>query len=153
MTKKSLLFIWVFLACLGFANLAHAEEQTVAIIKPDAVRAHHIGEIITVYEKNGFQIKAIKTVQLTTDKAKAFYVEHKDKPFYPSLVEFMTSGPVIVMVLEGDNAVAKNRELMEKTIRKEFGTSKQENAIHGSDSANSAQREIPFFFTSEEIVK
>lgn len=135
-------------------------EQTLSIIKPDAVKKGVIGQIISRFESNGLRIAAAKKLQLSTDDAKKFYEVHKDRPFYGELVEFMTSGPVVVMVLEGANAVAKNRELMgatdpkkaEKgTIRADFADSIDANAVHGSDSLENAKIEISFFFAKREI--
>lgn len=135
-------------------------EQTLSIIKPDAVKKGVIGKIISRFETNGLRIAAAKKLLLSTDDAKRFYEVHKDRPFYSELVEFMTSGPVVVMVLEGENAVAKNRELMgatdpqkaEKgTIRADFADSIDANAVHGSDSLENAKIEIAFFFAKREI--
>lgn len=138
----------------------HEVERTLSIIKPDAVKANHIGEIISRFENSGLRIAGIKMVNLTKDQAARFYQVHKDRPFFPKLVEFMSSGPVVVMVLEGDNAVAKNRQLMgatdpqkaEKgTIRADFAQSVSENAVHGSDSKENAAQEILFFFQLNEL--
>lgn len=135
-------------------------EQTLSIIKPDAVKKGVIGKIIDRFESNGLRIAAAKKLKLSTCDAKQFYIVHKDRPFYGELVEFMTSGPVVVMVLEGENAVAKNRELMgatdpkkaEKgTIRADFADSIDANAVHGSDSLENAKIEIAFFFSNREI--
>jgi len=137
-------------------------QQTLSIIKPDAVSANHIGEIIARFEKNDLRIAGIKMLLLTKQQAEEFYAVHKDRPFFPGLVEFMSSKPVVVMVLEGHNAVAKNREIMgatnpldaaEGTIRKDFATSISENAVHGSDSVENAKTEIAFFFRPNEIVQ
>lgn len=137
-------------------------ECTLSIIKPDAVVANHIGEIIARLEKGGLQISAIKMVQLTKPEAMQFYAVHKDKPFYPALTEFMSSGPVVIMVLRGENAIAKNREIMgatdpakaaKGTIRADFATSVQKNAVHGSDSPESANQEIRFFFKAHDVCK
>lgn len=142
-------------------NLA-AQEYTLSLIKPDAVSANHIGDIIARFEKAGLHIAAIKMVSLSKQQAEQFYAEHKERPFYPDLVTFMTSGPIVAIVLEGNNAVAKNRELMgatdpqkaEKgTLRADFAQSKQKNAVHGSDSPESAKREVTFFFTPAEILR
>ena len=130
-------------------------EKTLAIIKPDAVERNLIGTIIFRYEKEGFKVVAIKLQRLTQEDAKDFYIEHKDKSFYTSLVLYMTSGPVVLMVLQRENAIAKNREVMGATnpaqanpgtIRKEFAISLEKNSVHGSDSPASAAREIEFFF-------
>lgn len=135
-------------------------EQTLSIIKPDAVKKGVIGKIISRFETNGLRIAAAKKLLLSTDDAKKFYEVHKERPFYGELVEFMTSGPVVVMVLEGDNAVAKNRELMGATnpkeaapgtIRADFAESIDANAVHGSDSLENAKIEIAFFFAKKEI--
>lgn len=137
-----------------------AVERTLSIVKPDAVAKNSIGEILARFEKNGLRIVAAKMLHMDDEKAGGFYAEHKERPFYGELVEFMTSGPVVVQVLEGDNAIAKNRELMgatdpaeadEGTIRKDFAESKGKNAVHGSDSPESAAREIAYFFADGEI--
>jgi len=136
-------------------------EQTLSIIKPDAVKKNVIGKILDRFESNGLRIAAIKKIQLTKEQASKFYEVHKDKPFFNELVEFMTSGPVVVSVLEGEDAVAKNRKLMGATnpkeaepgtIRADFAESIDANAVHGSDSLENAKREIEFFFTKEEIL-
>jgi len=136
-------------------------EQTLSIIKPDAVAKGVIGKILDRFESNGLRIAALKKLQLTKEQAGEFYAVHKDRPFFGELVEFMTSGPVVVSVLEGENAVAKNRELMgatdpkeaEKgTIRADFAESIDANAVHGSDSLENAKKEIEFFFAKEEIL-
>src|SRR5262249_35446320 len=130
-------------------------ERTLSILKPDAVRNRHIGDIISRFEDSGLRIAAIKMVRLTPEQAAQFYNIHRERPFYKELVQFMSSGPVVVMVLEGDQAVSKNRQLMgatdpskaEKgTIRAEYAESISRNAVHGSDSVESANQEIPFFF-------
>jgi len=137
-------------------------ERTFSIIKPDAVGKNLIGQITQRFEENNLKIVASKMVHLTKEKAEGFYSIHKDKPFFPKLVEFMTSGPVIVQVLEGENAILKNREIMgatnpndaaEKTIRKDYATSIDENAVHGSDAEDTAKTEIEFFFNENEIFK
>ena len=137
-------------------------ERTFSIIKPDAVGKNLIGQITQRFEENNLKIVASKMVHLTKEKAEGFYSIHKDKPFFPKLVEFMTSGPVMVQVLEGENAILKNREIMgatnpndasEKTIRKDFATSIDENAVHGSDAEDTAKIEIAFFFNENEIFK
>lgn len=137
-----------------------AIERTLSIIKPDAVAGNHIGEIYDRFEKAGLKIIASKMLHLDNDKAGGFYAEHQERPFYHDLVSFMTSGPVVVSVLEGENAVAHHRELMgatnpqearEGTIRKDFANSIDENAVHGSDSVTSAQREIAYFFDDKEV--
>jgi nucleoside-diphosphate kinase len=131
------------------------KEQTLSIIKPDAVRNNNIGKIIDIFESKGLKIVEMKKLQLTSERAKAFYFIHRSRPFYDSLVSFISSGPVVVMVLEGDSAIVKNRELMGATnpaeaepgtIRKLFASSIEENAVHGSDSPETAEEEIEFFF-------
>jgi nucleoside-diphosphate kinase len=137
-----------------------AVEHTLSIIKPDAVAKNVIGEIYDRFEKNGLRVVAAKMLHLSDALAGGFYAEHKERPFFPALIEFMTSGPVIVQVLEGEGAIAKNRELMGATnpkdaapgtIRADFAESIDANAVHGSDSAASAAREIAYFFASSEI--
>lgn len=137
-----------------------AVERTLSIVKPDAVAKNIIGKIYSRFEKAGLRIVASKMIHMSDEKAGGFYAEHKERPFYPSLVEFMTSGPVVVQVLEGENAVLLNRELMgatnpveadEATIRADFADSIQTNAVHGSDSTASAAREIAYFFAEDEI--
>lgn len=135
-------------------------EQTLSIIKPDAVGQNMIGNIIEYFEKDGLSITAAKMLHLTPEQAKSFYAIHKERPFFQELVEFMTSGPVLVMVLEGENAIARNRQIMGATdpskaaagtIRADFATSIERNAVHGSDSAQTAKTEIAFFFKNNEI--
>jgi nucleoside-diphosphate kinase len=135
-------------------------ERTLSIIKPDAVRKNHIGEIISRFEKNGLKVVAARLVQLRKEDAEAFYAVHRARPFYNDLVAFMSSGPVLAMVLEGENAVLKNREIMGATdpkkaapgtIRADFAASIDENAVHGSDAAETAAVEVDFFFSEEEI--
>ena len=137
------------------------KEMTFSIIKPNAVKKNIMGAIISQFEKNGLQIGAARLTVLSRDKAEKFYAEHKERPFFKELVSFMTSGPVMLMVLTGHNAVAKNREIMGATdpkkaapgtIRALYGDSVGENAVHGSDSPESAQREIALFFEKSEIV-
>jgi len=136
-------------------------EQTLSIIKPDAVKKNVIGKILDRFESNGLRIAATKKIQLSRADAEAFYAVHKERPFFAELVEFMVSGPVVVSVLEGENAVAKNRELMGATdpkeaapgtIRADFAESIDANAVHGSDSLENAEKEIAFFFARREIV-
>ncbi len=138
-----------------------AVEQTLSIIKPDAVSKNHIGEIVARFEKAGLQIVAQRMMQLSTAQAEGFYAEHKGRPFFDGLVKFMTSGPVVVQVLSGENAIARNRELMGATdpakaeagtIRADFATAIDANAVHGSDSPVSAAREIAYFFPSNEVL-
>jgi len=135
-------------------------EKTLSIIKPDATEKNVIGKIIDRFESAGLRVVAAKLIQLDKAKAGGFYAEHEDKPFYDNLVEYMTSGPVVVQVLYGPNAIAKNRELMGATnpqeaepgtIRADFAESIDANAVHGSDSPESAAREISYFFNEDEI--
>jgi nucleoside-diphosphate kinase len=137
-----------------------AVERTLSIIKPDAVGKNVIGEIYSRFEANGLRIVAAKMVRLTDATAGGFYAEHKERPFFKDLVGFMTSGPVMVQVLEGENAVTKNRDLMGATnpqeaaagtIRSDFAQSIDANAVHGSDSTTSAAREIDYFFAQTEL--
>jgi nucleoside-diphosphate kinase len=137
-----------------------AVERTLSIIKPDAVGKNIIGKIYSRFETNGLRIVASKMLHLSDELAGGFYAEHRERPFFPALIEFMTSGPVVVQVLEGPGAIAKNRELMgatnpkeaeEGTIRADFATSIDANAVHGSDSPESAAREIAYFFAASEI--
>ena len=137
------------------------KEMTFSIIKPNAVKKNVMGEIMARFEKEGLKIAAAKLTVLSKEKCSEFYAEHKERPFFGELVQFMTSGPVLLMVLHGENAVAKNREIMgstnpadaaPNTLRKLYGDSVGENAVHGSDSATSAQREIALFFEKSEIV-
>ena len=133
-----------------------AIQQTLSIIKPDAVAKNVIGEIISRFEKNNLKIIAAKLITLSASDAGGFYAEHEGKPFYNDLIEFMTSGPVFIQVLEGEDAISKNRELMGNTdpskadpgtIRADFAQTIDANAVHGSDSEISAEREIAFFFS------
>ena len=137
-----------------------ATERTLSIIKPDAVAKNVIGPIIAKLEQGGLRVVAAKMLRLTDAQARAFYAVHKERPFYPDLVRFMTEGPVVVQVLEGEGAIAKNREVMgatnpEKaaagTIRKEFATNIERNAVHGSDGPDTARDEIAFFFSTAEL--
>ena len=137
-----------------------AVERTLSIIKPDAVGKNIIGKIYSRFEANGLQIVGAKMLRLSDDVAGGFYGEHRERPFFPDLIKFMTSGPVVVQVLEGEGAVAKNRDLMgatnpqeaaEGTIRADFASSIDANAVHGSDSAASAAREIAYFFAASEL--
>lgn len=137
-----------------------AVERTFSIVKPDAVAKNVIGAIYSRFEQNGLSIVASKMLRLSPEQAEGFYAEHKERPFFPALIEFMTSGPVMVQVLEGENAIAKNRELMGATnpqeaeagtIRADFAESIDANAVHGSDSPESAVREIAYFFSASEI--
>ncbi len=137
-------------------------ERTLSIIKPNAVEDNNIGNIIGRFEKEGLNIAGAKMVHLSKEKAEGFYIEHKERPFFGSLVGFMTSGPVLLMVLEGPGAILKNREIMgatnpeeaaEGTLRKLYAKSLEANAVHGSDSAQSADREISYFFEGTELFK
>lgn len=138
-----------------------AVERTLSIIKPDAVGKNHIGEINARFEAAGLRIVAAKMLRLSEAVAGGFYAEHRERPFFPDLIAFMTSGPVLVQVLEGEDAIAKNRELMGATnpqeaapgsIRADFADSIDANAVHGSDSPASAQREIAYFFAASDIL-
>ena len=137
-----------------------AIERTLSIIKPDAVAKNVIGEIIARFEKAGLNVVGAKLMQLSEEKAGGFYAEHKERPFFGDLVGFMTSGPVVVQILEGENAIAMNRDLMGATnpaeadagtIRADFAETIDANAVHGSDSPASAEREIAYFFEAGEI--
>lgn len=139
-----------------------AIEQTLSIIKPDAVKKQIIGEIQTRIHQAKLDIIAIKMVKLTKEQAEGFYAEHQDKPFFANLVNFMMSGPIVVQVLQGDNAVERYRQLMGPTdlskaaagtLRADFANSMRENAVHGSDSLASAEREIAYFFVDREIFR
>ena len=143
-----------------YTGVKMAIERTLSIIKPDAVAKNVIGEIYTRFEKAGLKIVAAKMLQLDDESAGGFYAEHKERPFYKDLIEFMTSGPVMVTVLEGEGAVLMNRDLMGATnpsdaaagtIRSDFANSIDANAVHGSDSTISAEREIDYFFNGNEI--
>ncbi len=136
-------------------------ERTLVMIKPDGVKRNIIGEIISIFEKNNLKVITIKKSRLSKDAAKAFYIVHKDKPFYESLTDYISSGPIIVMVLEGENAIEKVRKIIgatdpqqaeEGSIRKLFGINKEMNTIHGSDSLESAKKEISFFFSEYELI-
>ncbi len=137
-----------------------SQERTISIIKPDAVAKNVIGEIYSRFEKAGLKIVAAKMMQLSEEKAGEFYAVHKERPFYGELVAFMTSGPVMVQVLEGEDAINKNREVMGATnpkeaaagtIRADFAESIDENAVHGSDGPDTAKAEIAFFFSEDEL--
>lgn len=137
-----------------------AIERTFSIIKPDAVAKNVIGEIYSRFEKNGLKIVAAKMLHLSQDQAEGFYAEHKERGFFKDLVAFMVSGPVIMQVLEGENAVLKHREIMgatnpkdaaSGTIRADFANSIDENAVHGSDALATAEREIAYFFSANEL--
>jgi nucleoside-diphosphate kinase len=135
-------------------------ERTLSIIKPDGVRKNVIGEVIKRFEKAGIRIVAMKMLRLTRDDAKGFYLVHKERPFYESLTEFMSSGPIVAMVLEGENVIQKNRDLMGATnckeaapgtIRYDFASDIEKNIVHGSDGPGTAATEIAFFFNAMEI--
>ena len=137
-----------------------AVERTLSMIKPDGVKRDIIGEVLSFFEKGGLKIVAMKMLHLTKKQAEEFYIVHKDKPFYDELTTYMSSGPIVALILEGENAIARCREIMgatdpaeaaEGTIRKTFALSKGENTVHGSDSPESAAREIAFFFSELEI--
>lgn len=137
-----------------------ASERTLSIIKPGAVEKKAIGEIISRFEQAGLRIIGCRMENLTKEQARGFYAEHEGKPFYEELVDYMTSGPVVLQVLEGDNAIAKNREIMGATnpaeaapgtLRAEFADSMTANAVHGSDAPETARREVAFFFDDNQI--
>lgn len=137
-----------------------AKERTLSIIKPDAVAKNLIGAIYSRFETAGLNIVGAKMLRLSQAQAEGFYAEHKERPFFGALVEFMTSGPVVIQVLEGDNAILKHREIMGATnpaeaaagtLRHDFATSIDANAVHGSDAPASAEREIAYFFNADEI--
>jgi nucleoside-diphosphate kinase len=137
-----------------------AVEQTLSIIKPDGVQKNLIGEIYSRFEKAGLEIVAARMMHLTQEQAQGFYAVHKERPFFNDLVSYMTSGPVVVQALQGDNAIAKNREIMGATnpadaepgtIRKDFAASIEENVVHGSDAAETAAVEIAFFFGDDGV--
>ncbi|RTE86215.1 MULTISPECIES: nucleoside-diphosphate kinase [Gammaproteobacteria] len=137
-----------------------ALERTLSIIKPDAVAKNVIGAVVNRFETAGLRIVAQKMMHLSNEQAEGFYAEHKERPFFGALVEFMTSGPIVVMALEGEDAVRKNREIMGATnpqeaaagtLRSDFAETIDENAVHGSDAVESAAREIGYFFNDEEI--
>ena len=138
-----------------------ALERTFGIIKPDAVANGHVGEILTIIEQSGFRIVAMKMRRIAKNEAEAFYAVHKARPFFPGLVTFMTEGPVVVLALERENAIAKWRDVMgatnpanaaEGTIRKRFAQNIERNCVHGSDAAETASEEIPFFFSTAELL-
>jgi len=138
-----------------------APERTLSIVKPDAVARGATGEILTRFEKAGLRIVALKKIRLSQEQAEGFYTVHRERPFFKDLVAFMTSGPVVVSVLEGDGAIARNRELMgptdakkaaKGTLRGDFGTDIERNAVHGSDGPDTARVEIVYFFNAMEIL-
>jgi nucleoside-diphosphate kinase len=135
-------------------------ERTLSIIKPDGVEKNVIGEVIKRFETNGIKIAAMKMIHLSKSQAQGFYAVHKERPFFDSLTDFMTSGPIVVMVLEGEDVIAKNRKLMgatnfkeaeEGTIRKEYATDIEKNVVHGSDAPETAAFEIGYFFNALEL--
>ena len=135
-------------------------ERTLSIIKPDAVAKNAIGQIYTRFEAAGLRIVAARMIHLSRERAQGFYAVHKDRPFFPELVEFMTSGPCMVQVLEGEDAIARNREVMGATnpaeaapgtIRADFAVEVTENAVHGSDGPDTARNEIEFFFGADDV--
>lgn len=137
------------------------KERTLSLIKPDGVRRNLIGEVIRRFESNSLKVVAAKMLRLSKKEAEGFYLVHKERPFYDSLTTYMSSGPIMAMVLEGDNAIRSNRELMgatnpaeaaKGTIRADFGEGIEYNVVHGSDSQASADFEIPYFFSSMEIL-
>lgn len=143
-------------------RLNMAVQQTLSIIKPDAVGKNHIGNIISRFEKAGLNVIAAKMMHLTKEQAEGFYAVHKERPFFKDLVSFMTTGPVFVMALEGDNAIMKNRDIMGATdpkkavpgtIRADLANSIDENAVHGSDAEETAQVEISYFFKPQELCR
>ena len=137
-----------------------ALERTLSIVKPDGTEKNLIGEVVSRFEKNGINVIALKMVKLTKEDAEGFYAVHRERPFFDSLTDFMSRGPIVVMALEGENAIAKVREIMgatnpeeadEGTIRKDFASNIEENTVHGSDSPESAEYEINYFFNALEI--
>jgi len=135
-------------------------QRTLSIIKPDGVEKNVIGEVIKRFETNGIKIAAMKMIHLSKSQAQGFYAVHKERPFFGSLTDFMTSGPIVVMVLEGEDVIAKNRKLMgatnfkeaeEGTIRKEYATDIEKNVVHGSDAPETAAFEIGYFFNDLEL--
>ena len=137
-----------------------AVERTLVIVKPDAVKKNAVGDIVRILQENELKLIAIKMVRLSKEQAKRFYIVHKDRPFYDELTDFMSSGPCVPMVLEGENAISRVREIIgatdpakaaEGTIRKKYGTDVGRNAVHASDSPESSAYEIPFFFSQLEI--
>lgn len=138
-----------------------AKERTLSIIKPDGVCRNIIGKLLSRFENNGLQVVAMKMIHLTKREAEGFYAVHKERPFFSSLTDYMSSGPIVVQVLEGENAIARNREIMgatnpaeaeEGSIRKDYALDIEQNTVHGSDSAESAASEIAYFFAITELV-
>lgn len=135
-------------------------ERTLSIVKPDGTEKNVIGEVVSRFEKNGIKVIALKMVELTKEDAEGFYAVHRERPFFGSLTDFMSRGPIVVMALEGDNAISKVRDIMgatnpeeaaEGTIRKDFASNIEENTVHGSDSPESAEYEIGYFFNALEL--
>ena len=150
-------FIALFLLCAAALPLSAAQETSLALIKPNAVAAKHVGEIITSFEESGLSVTGLKMTQFTPKKAGQFYQEHRERPFFKDVVDFMSSGPIVAIRVEGEQAVTKVRELLGATnpkearlgtLRARFGDSLSENGTHGSDSVSSATRELAFFFGS-----
>ena len=138
-----------------------AKERTLSIIKPDGVCRNIIGKLLSRFENNGLQVVAMKMIHLTKREAEGFYAVHKERPFFSSLTDYMSSGPIVVQVLEGENAIARNREIMgatnpaeaeEGSIRRDYALDIEQNTVHGSDSAESAASEIAYFFAITELV-
>lgn len=136
-------------------------EQTLSIIKPDGVKKNIIGEVIRRFEENGLTVQAMRMLQISKEEAQGFYAVHKERPFFDSLTDFMCSGPVVVMVLQGENAISENRRIMgatnfkeadEGTIRKDYASSIESNVVHGSDAPETAKTEIAYFFSSLDIM-
>ena len=136
-------------------------ERTLSIIKPDGVQKNLIGEVVRRFEKNNLKIRAMKMLHMTKEEAKGFYAVHKDRPFFDSLTNFMSSGPIVVMILEGENAIKKNRDIMgatnykeaaEGTIRRDFASDIEKNIVHGSDAPDTAAFEMSYFFNRFEII-
>lgn len=149
------------LHCVFKKEMKMAKEQTLSILKPDSVRKNKIGEILARFEQSGLKVVAAKMLQMSKTQGEEFYGVHKARPFFPALVNFISSGPVLVLVLEGENAIAKNREVMGATnpsqaapgtIRADFADSIDENAVHGSDAPETAKVEINFFFKPQEVI-
>ncbi len=156
----SLLFCAITSLCFGFGPKIETVEQTLCMIKPTAVKDGHIGQILSVFEKTDLRIAGLKMTRLSVDDAQSFYAQLKERPFFKDLVTMMTSGPIVAVVIEGKDAIARTRELIGETdpkkakagtIRKLFGKNITENAVHASDSAESAVNEIPFFFNAREL--
>ena len=138
-----------------------AKERTLSIIKPDGVSRNLIGKLLSRFESNGLQVVAMKMIHLTKREAEGFYAVHKERPFFSSLTNYMSSGPIVAQVLEGENAIARNREIMgatnpaeaeEGTIRRDYALDIEQNTVHGSDSAESAASEVAYFFANMEMV-